>query len=42
MISQAVSQLGRVDVLVNNAGIEKETPFLDKPERVRRGDRRKP
>jgi len=32
MISQAVSQLGRVDVLVNNAGIEKESPFLDKPE----------
>jgi len=32
MISQTVSQLGRVDVLVNNAGIEKESPFLDKPE----------
>jgi glucose 1-dehydrogenase len=32
MISQIVSQLGRVDVLVNNAGIEKESPFLDKPE----------
>jgi glucose 1-dehydrogenase len=32
MISQAVSHLGRVDVLVNNAGIEKESPFLDKPE----------
>lgn len=32
MISQAVSQLGQVDVLVNNAGIEKESPFLDKPE----------
>lgn len=32
MISQTVAQLGRVDVLVNNAGIEKESPFLDKPE----------
>ncbi len=32
MISQTVSQLGRIDVLVNNAGIEKETPFLEKPE----------
>jgi glucose 1-dehydrogenase len=32
MISQTVSQLGRVDVLVNNAGIEKESPFLEKPE----------
>jgi glucose 1-dehydrogenase len=32
MISQTVSELGRVDVLVNNAGIERETPFLDKPE----------
>ena len=32
MISQTISQLGRVDVLVNNAGIEKESPFLDKPE----------
>ncbi len=32
MISQTVSKLGRVDVLVNNAGIEKESPFLEKPE----------
>ncbi len=32
MISETVSQLGRVDVLVNNAGIEKESPFLEKPE----------
>ncbi len=32
MIAQAVSEMGRLDVLVNNAGIEKETPFLEKPE----------
>ncbi len=32
MISHTISQLGRVDVLVNNAGIEKEAPFLEKPE----------
>ena len=32
MIAQAVSKLGRLDVLVNNAGIEKESPFLDKTE----------
>ena len=32
MIAQTVSQLGRVDVLVNNAGIEKESSFLDKPD----------
>lgn len=32
MISEAVSKLGRVDVLVNNAGIEKESPFLEKSE----------
>jgi glucose 1-dehydrogenase len=32
MISQTVSRLGRVDVLVNNAGVEKESPFLEKPE----------
>lgn len=29
MIAQTVSQLGRIDVLVNNAGIEKEVPFLE-------------
>lgn len=32
MISETVAQLGRVDVLVNNAGVEKESPFLEKPE----------
>jgi glucose 1-dehydrogenase len=29
LFAQAVSTFGRVDVLVNNAGIEKATPFLD-------------
>ena len=32
MIKQAVTKFGRLNVLVNNAGIEKETPFLEKPE----------
>src|ERR1051325_6704172 len=32
MISRAVSEFRRIDVLVNNAGIEHEDPFLDKPE----------
>ena len=29
MIAQTVSQFGHIDVLVNNAGIEKQAPFLD-------------
>ncbi len=32
MIHQVVAQFGRIDVLVNNAGIESETPFLIKSE----------
>jgi glucose 1-dehydrogenase len=32
MISGTVAKFGRLDVLVNNAGIEKETPFLEKSE----------
>jgi glucose 1-dehydrogenase len=32
MISDAIAKFGRLDVLVNNAGIEKETPFLEKSE----------
>jgi glucose 1-dehydrogenase len=32
MISETVSRLGRIDVLVNNAGMEQQTPFLEKPE----------
>jgi len=32
MFDQAAQQFGGVNLLVNNAGIEKHTPFLDKPE----------
>ena len=32
MVLQAVERFGSVDVLVNNAGIERHTPFLDKTE----------
>jgi len=30
MVQQTVSQFGHIDVLVNNAGVEKSTPFLEK------------
>ena len=32
MFQQAVEKFGKVDVLVNNAGIEHQTPFLEKSE----------
>jgi glucose 1-dehydrogenase len=32
MVEQAITRFGRIDVLVNNAGIEHSAPFLDKTE----------
>jgi glucose 1-dehydrogenase len=32
MMQQAVETFGKIDVLVNNAGIERQTPFLEKTE----------
>jgi glucose 1-dehydrogenase len=32
MVSQTLQKWGHIDVLVNNAGIEKESPFLEKSE----------
>jgi len=34
MVEQAVKEFGRIDVLVNNAGIESSHPFLDIPDAV--------
>ncbi len=31
LFEQAIAQMGRIDVLVNNAGIEKRMPFLETP-----------
>jgi len=33
MVSKVMNQFGRIDVLVNNAGIQTETPFLELTER---------
>lgn len=33
LVAQSVAKLGRLDVLVNNAGIEKNTPFTDVTEK---------
>ncbi len=32
MIQQTIERLGKIDVMVNNAGMEEEEPFLDKTE----------
>ncbi len=32
MIQQTIERLGKIDVIVNNAGMEEEEPFLDKTE----------
>ena len=32
LIAAAVSQFGRLDIMVNNAGVEKKMPFVDTPE----------
>jgi glucose 1-dehydrogenase len=31
LVDQTVRQLGRIDIMVNNAGVEKELPFLETP-----------
>jgi glucose 1-dehydrogenase len=32
LISSAVAQFGRLDIMLNNAGVEKKMPFVDTPE----------
>ena len=32
LISSAVTEFGRLDIMVNNAGVEKKMPFLETPE----------